>query len=194
MKKILTLLILVIFSFVFLVSCGEVSVPSENEVSDFYEETTNMLFRYYYAGVAEAAKTDIEDLDVYEDQFVYSDTNVPYYKTNYTYQQALDKYSEYFTGQLLDDFMTSYFYDDDGTFCVFFSGGASGSAVDDVVATLKSQDGNIYNYDVIYSFYEGPMTEPSQGESTFSLEINSDGYRLLDTEVAYPMSDYTDFE
>ena len=91
MKKILTLLILVIFSFVFLVSCGEVSAPSENEVSDFYEETTNMLFRYYYAGVAAAAKTDIEDLEVYENQFVYSDTNVPYYKTNYTYQQALDK-------------------------------------------------------------------------------------------------------
>ena len=194
MKKILTLLILVIFSFVFLVSCGEVSVPSENEVSDFYEETTNMLFRYSRNGVAATAKTDIEDLEVYEDQFVYSDTNVPYYKTNYTYQQALDKYSEYFTGQLLDDFMAAYFYDDDGTFCVSCFDGGSGAIVDDVVATLKSQDGNIYNYDVIYSFYEGPATEPSQGESTFSLEINSDGYRLLDTEVAYPMSGYTDFE
>ena len=194
MKKIAAIFLVTMLSFSFLASCGMYSVPTDMEVSDFYEETTNMLFRYYYAGVAEAAKTDIEDLEVYEDQFVYSDTNVPYYKTNYTYQQALDKYSEYFTGQLLDDFMTSYFYDYDGTFCVFFSGGASGSVVDDVVATLKSQDGNIYNYDVIYAFYHGTATEPSQEEATFSLEINSDGYRLLDTEVAYPMPDYTNPE
>ncbi len=194
MKKIAVIFLVTMLSFAFLVSCGTYHAPTDMEVSDFYEETTNMLFRYSRNGVAATAKTDIEDLEVYEDQFVYSDTNVPYYKTNYTYQQALDKYSEYFTGQLLDDFMAAYFYDDDGTFCVLCFDGGSGAIVDDVVATLKSQDGNIYNYDVIYAFYEGPATEPSQGESTFSLEINSDGYRLLDTEVAYPMSDYTDFE
>ena len=139
-------------------------------------------------------KEDFENFEVDKSEPVMSDSNLQCYKTNLEYEEVKNKYSEYFSGQLLDDFMTSYFYDYDGTFCVFFSGGASGSVVDDVVATLKSQDGNIYNYDVIYAFYHGTATEPSQGESTFSLEINSDGYRLLDTEVAYPMSDYTDFE
>ena len=139
-------------------------------------------------------KEDFENFEVDKSEPVMSDSNLQCYKTNLEYEEVKNKYSEYFSGQLLDDFMTSYFYDYDGTFCVFFSGGASGSVVDDVVATLKSQDGNIYNYDVIYAFYHGTATEPSQEESTFSLEINSDGYRLLDTEVAYPMSVYTDFE
>ncbi len=194
MKKIAAIFLVIILSFAFLVSCGSSPAPSNEEAADIFENSTNVLVDYFVGEPYWVAENDIEDLEIYEDETVEFGEWMVYYKTNYTYEQAVDKYSEYFAGQLLDDFMSVYFYNDDGTLCVKAYGGASGFQVDDAVVTLVSQDGDIYNYEVTFSFlYYGTddngndFVDIVQGEGTFSLQKTSDGYSLSDTDVCYPV-------
>ncbi len=158
----------------------------EEEVKSLFENAVDVLIRYSCNYSSDELKEDFENFEVDKSEPVMSDSNLQCYKTNLEYEEVKNKYSEYFSGQLLDDFMTAYFYNDDGTLCVYDSAPIySGMSIDGVSAHLYSSqlENGGYMFDVLYSYTEyNPNSVVEEDRTVISREATFVFVEMVDAE------------
>ena len=161
----------------------------EEEVKSLFENAVDVLIRYSCNYSSDELKEDFENFEVDKSEPVMSDSNLQCYKTNLEYEEVKNKYSEYFSGQLLDDFMTAYFYNDDGTLCVSYYNSGPEMSVDDVSVYLdESQDweNDEYTCDIAFSLTthspnavaEEDRTRTTREAAFVTIERSGNEYRI----------------
>ena len=180
MKKVLFLLLSVVFILSVFVGCGK-TAPSDKEVAALFKDAANIVWEYL--GEADsAADKAFDGYESYlgEDNEIFTD-NKMYLRTNCKYKDAEEKYSKVFSGEFLDDFMDFFFYDNDGVMYIR-QNGQTGVGIENVSVKLEKEDGDKYYYTVTYDRFEGEDTagEPTNGK--FTVERTSDGLRICDMD------------
>ena len=162
----------------------------EKEVKSLFENAVNVLIKYYYnEDPSSVLKEDFENLEVDKSELLTFDSAFSCYKTNLEYEEVKNKYSEYFSGQLLDDFMTAYFYNDDGTLCVSYYNSGPEMSVDYVSVYLdESQDweNDEYTCDIAFSLTthspnavaEEDRTRTTREAAFVTIERSGNEYRI----------------
>jgi len=124
--------------------------------------------------------------------------NCSYLKTLLKYQQAVDKYSEIFTGEALDSFLSKYFYDIDGDLYVNCAGGMSGFDIENITITYINQNDGEYFYQVTYDHvipYEDAnfelQYEVYPSECHFTVRNIDGNYRI--SSIDYLSNFFTDY-
>lgn len=180
MKKVLSLLLSVVFILSVFVGCGK-TAPSDKEVAALFKDAANIVWEY----LGEADSAAYKAFDGYEsylgeDNEIFTD-NKMYLRTNCKYKDAEDKYSKVFSGEFLDDFMDFFFYDNDGVMYIR-QNGQTGVGIENVSVKLEKEDGDKYYYTVTYDRFEGEDTagEPTNGK--FTVERTSDGLRICNMD------------
>ncbi len=180
MKKVLSLLLSVVFILSVFVGCGK-TAPSDKEVAALFKDAANIVWEYL--GEADsAADKAFDGYESYlgEDNEIFTD-NKMYLRTNCKYKDAEEKYSKVFSGEFLDDFMDFFFYDNDGVMYIR-QNGQTGVGIENVSVKLEKEDGDKYYYTVTYDRFEGEDTagEPTNGK--FTVERTSDGLRICNMD------------
>lgn len=181
MKKVLSLLLSVVFILSVFVGCGK-TAPSDKEVAALFKDAANIVWEYL--GEADsAADKAFDGYESYlgEDNEIFTD-NKMYLRTNCKYKDAEEKYSKVFSGEFLDDFMDFFFYDNDGVMYIR-QNGQTGVGIENVSVKLEKEDGDKYYYTVTYDRFEGEDTagEPTNGK--FTVERTSDGLRICNMDI-----------
>jgi hypothetical protein len=96
------------------------------------------------------------------------------------YQQAVDHYSEIFTGEALDSFLSKYFYDVDGDLYVNSAGGMSGFGIENIRIAYINQSNGEYFYQVKYDHTTWFENYPS--ECHFTVKNIDDNYKISDID------------
>ena len=181
MKKVLSLLLSVVFILSVFAGCGK-NAPDDKEVAALFENAAIIVWDY----LGEADSAVCKAFDGYESYFgedneIFTD-NKMYLRTNCKYKDAEDKYSKVFSGEFLDDFMDFFFYDNDGVMYIR-QNGQTGVGIENVSVKLEKEDGDKYYYTVTYDRFEGEDTagEPTNGK--FTVERTSDGLRICDMDI-----------
>ena len=152
------------------------SEPSNKEIKELFEKATTKLVEY-----AVDEPVWVFGLDFGHENVIRIRTEIndhPYCKTTLNYQQLVNKYSEFFTGDVLNRFLSQYFYELDGVVYVTAIGGASGFGITNVKVTYISQSNGEFLYKATFNrtdFEDVP-------ESQFFVKKTGDGYRLSDTD------------
>lgn len=181
MKKVLSLLLSVVFILSVFVGCGK-TVPSDKEVAALFKDAANIVWEYLGEADSAAGKAfDGYESYLGEDNEIFTD-NKMYLRTNCKYKDAEEKYSKVFSGEFLDDFMDFFFYDNDGVMYIR-QNGQTGVGIENVSVKLEKEDGDKYYYTVTYDRFEGEDTagEPTNGK--FTVERTSDGLRICDMDI-----------
>ena len=180
MKKVLSLLLSVVFILSVFVGCGK-TAPSDKEVAALFKDAADTVFTYLGDADSAAGKA----FDGYE-SYTGKDAEITannklYLKTNCKYKDAEDKYSKVFSGEFSDAFLDCFFYDNDGTMYIR-QNGRTGAVADNVSVKLEKEDGDKYYYTVTYDRFEGEDTagEPTNGK--FTVENTADGLRICNMD------------
>jgi hypothetical protein len=107
-------------------------------------------------------------------------SNCTYIKTLLKYQQAVDHYSEIFTGEALDSFLSKYFYDVDGDLYVNSAGGMSGFGIENIRIAYINQSNGEYFYQVKYDHTTWFENYPSKCH--FSVKNIDGNYKISDID------------
>ena len=180
MKKVLSLLLSVVFILSVFVGCGK-TAPSDKEVAALFKDAANIVWEYLGEADSAAGKAfDGYESYLGEDNEIFTD-NKMYLRTNCKYKDAEEKYSKVFSGEFLDDFMDFFFYDNDGVMYIR-QNGRTGVGIENVSVKLEKEDGDKYYYTVTYDRFEGEDTagEPTNGK--FTVERTSDGLRICNMD------------
>lgn len=200
MRKYLSLVLAAAIALSLFSGCSE--KITDDEAAEAFVKGADILMNYWAGAPSMAAMHDFGDDYAETGDIIYVE-GVPFCGTTLEYKDAEKKYSEVFCGDLYEDFMNSYFSNDDGVLFVRAVGGASGMAIDDVVATFIDRDGDEYNYKAEFFFvdyYEDEngveKTELVPSSSTFSVKIMNSGIRLSDTNYFRPedLSSFSNIE
>ena len=158
--------------------------PSNEVIKELFEKSAKKLIQYSTSEPSYVLNTDFDNkLETGEEKTI---NDRPYNKTNLNYQQAVDKYSELFTGNFLDEFLLKYFYNLDGVLYVTNAGGATGFDVANVQITYINQNNGEYSYKVTFDKVEG--VEEHQyvpQESQFSVKKVENNYRISGSEFHF---------
>jgi len=185
---------LYILLFVFLLcGCGKsvdssasAALPPEETVQSLFEEAAGIIRNFVTEDPRDALDMDFNGTAIIkaaDGAYDFSEQKTingcPYCKTALTYQQAVDHYSEIFTGEALNSFMPRYFYDDGGALYVNGVGGMSGFGIDHIEITYMSQSDGEYFYQAAYNHVMGfEETELSPSECNFSVKKVDGEYRI----------------
>lgn len=180
MKKVLSLLLSVVFILSVFVGCGK-TAPSDKEVAALFKDATNIVWEY----LGEADSAAGESFDGYEsylgeDNEIFTD-NKMYLRTNCKYKDAEEKYSKVFSGEFLDAFLGCFFYDNDGTMYIR-QNGRTGAVADNVSVKLEKEDGDKYYYTVTYDRFEGEYSTGKPTNGKFTVERTADGLRICNMD------------
>ena len=180
MKKVLSLLLSVVFILSVFAGCGN-KAPDDKEVAALFENAANIVWDYLGDADSAAGKAFDGYASYTGKDAEITANNKLYLKTNCKYKDAEDKYSKVFSGEFLDAFLDFFFYDNDGTMYIR-QNGQTGVGIENVSVKLEKEDGDKYYYTVTYDRFEGEDTagEPTNGK--FTVERTSDGIRICNMD------------
>jgi len=167
-------------------SSASAALPPEETVQSLFEEAAGIIRDYVVDESDEALDADFDGKAFKKIDGGYtlsglekSIDGIRYYKTELSYQQAVDYYSEIFTGEALDSFLSRYFYDVDGNLYVKSAGSMTGFGIDHIEITYMSQSGGEYFYQVAYDDVAGfEEITFSPDECHFSVKNVDGDYRI----------------
>ena len=191
MKKVIYI---VVFLVVLLGGCGKsvdpsasTALPPEETVQTLFEEAANTIKDFVTEDPRDALDMDFDRKAMKKNIDSSYDYGEPkafnsgsYFQTALTYQQAVEHYSEIFTGKALDSFLSRFFYDVDGALYVTGVGGMSGFGIENIKVTLINQSVGVYSYQAAYDHVT--EFETSHGESHFSVKSVDGNYRISDID------------
>lgn len=119
----------------------------------------------------------------YDDEIIID--NFPFVRTSKQYSELKEYYSQTFTGEALDWFMSTKFADVDGTLYCCIAGGATGFGSKAV--SIEKLEGNTYQ-----AIYENTYIDNSTEEktTTFSVQKTDAGYRVSSIDYCPDLLDH----
>lgn len=183
MKKTIALFIAIILILSLLVSCkGKDNRPTDEEVLSLVEKASEKIVLYWNELDEGAIIKEFNGITV----DIYDLINESFFRTDFEYNKAVEKYSEIFTGEALEIFLKQNFYNYNGTlYCRIYGG--SGIGRENFSVEYKGKTDEKYNYIVKYDHVD---TSADTGErfitpvtSECSIEKTENGYRISDTDL-----------
>ena len=127
-------------------SAGYTSLPTNEELTSLFERCEDVTMTYFYVGADYGFLNDFPEAGDYNSLPKTEINGTSYLVTDLDYQAAVDKYSEIFTGERLEKFLDTFFYNADGKLYLALIGGASGAGYSDPSFVYLGQNGNDFYY------------------------------------------------